>query len=58
LLTWLDDEPPFGFSSADKIAFGQQAHMHLHVTRPGDRRRGLGWRRCGAAPRWTSSNYA
>jgi RimJ/RimL family protein N-acetyltransferase len=42
LLTWLDGERPFGFSSADKIAFGQHAHMHLHVTTPGDRRRGLG----------------
>jgi RimJ/RimL family protein N-acetyltransferase len=42
LLTWLNDERPFGFSSADKIAFGHQAHMHLHVTLPDHRRRGLG----------------
>jgi RimJ/RimL family protein N-acetyltransferase len=42
LLTWLDDERPVGFSTADKIAFGDQAHMHLHVTAPSDRRRGLG----------------
>ena len=42
LLTWLDDERPVGFSSADKIAYGDRAHMHLHVTTPGDRRRGLG----------------
>lgn len=42
LLTWLDDDRPVGFSSADKIAYGDHAHMHLHVTTPGDRRRGLG----------------
>ena len=42
LLTWLDGERPVGFSSADKIAFGRHAHMHLHVTAPDERRRGLG----------------
>jgi RimJ/RimL family protein N-acetyltransferase len=42
LLAWLDDGRPVGFSTADKIAFGEHAHMHLHVTAPGERRRGLG----------------
>lgn len=42
LLTWLVDDRPVGFSSADKITFGDHAHMHLHVTAQGDRRRGIG----------------
>ncbi len=42
MLTWLDDERPVGFSTADKITYGQHAHMHLHVTTASDRRRGLG----------------
>ncbi len=41
-VVWLEDEAPFGFSSCDKIAYGEQAYMHLHVFRPERRRRGLG----------------
>jgi RimJ/RimL family protein N-acetyltransferase len=39
---WLGDERPIGFSSCDKIVFGKQANMHLHVTEPTERQRGIG----------------
>src|SRR4029078_13351981 len=39
-LIWLMDGHPAGFSSCDKIVFGTQANMHLHVTKPAERRRG------------------
>ena len=39
---WLGDERPIGFSSCDKIVFGKQANMHLHVTEPTERQRGTG----------------
>jgi len=41
-LIWLMDEHPIGFSSCDKIVFGAQANMHLHVTKPAQRQRGIG----------------
>ncbi len=37
LAVWLSDDRPVGFSTADKITFGEQANMHLHVIDP-DRR--------------------
>lgn len=39
---WLEDGAPAGFSTADKIRFGEQANMHLHIIEPEGRRRGLG----------------
>jgi len=39
---WLMDGHPVGFSSCDKIVFGVQANMHLHVTNPAQRQRGIG----------------
>ena len=39
---WLSDDQPIGFSTADKIAFGEQANMHLHVTDQGRRNQGYG----------------
>jgi len=43
-LIWELDGEAVGFSSADRITFGQEAFMHLHVVRPDLRRRGLGAR--------------
>ena len=34
LVIWLSDDQPVGFSTSDKIRYGEQAHMHLHVTEP------------------------
>lgn len=42
LVIWLLDDRAVGFSSCDKIAFGESAHMHLHVVDPDRRRQGVG----------------
>jgi RimJ/RimL family protein N-acetyltransferase len=39
---WLVNDQPIGFSTSDKIAFGEHAHMHLHIVTPADRHRGIG----------------
>jgi RimJ/RimL family protein N-acetyltransferase len=41
-LIWELEGETVGFSSADRITFGQEAFMHLHVVRPDLRQRGLG----------------
>ncbi len=41
-LAWELDGRLVGFSSTDKIEFGEQAFMHLHIVEEPDRRRGLG----------------
>ena len=42
LLAWELEGDVAGFSSADRIEFGQQAFMHLHIVRAAQRRSGLG----------------
>ena len=42
MLLWESDGRPFGFSTVDKIRFGEEAYMHLHVLLPGDRAAGRG----------------
>ena len=42
LAIWLSDDQPVGFSTSDKIAYGDQARMHLHIVDPERRRRGTG----------------
>ncbi len=42
LVLWELDGSPFGFSTADKIRYGAQANMHLHIVDPELRRAGLG----------------
>ncbi len=41
-LIWLGDKKPVGFSSCDRISFGESAFMHLHVTSPENRVQGIG----------------
>lgn len=41
-LVWLIDSSPIGFSTCDKIVYGAQANMHLHITKPDERRKGIG----------------
>jgi RimJ/RimL family protein N-acetyltransferase len=41
-LVWLVDAAPVGFSSADRIRFGTEAFMHLHILDPTRRWSGLG----------------
>jgi RimJ/RimL family protein N-acetyltransferase len=42
LVIWLSSGQPIGFSSLDKIRYGEQANMHLHVVDPGRRHQGIG----------------
>ena len=42
LVIWLSDDQPVGFSTSDKIRYGEQANMHLHVTEPERRHQGTG----------------
>jgi RimJ/RimL family protein N-acetyltransferase len=41
-VVWLLDDETVGFSTVDKLRFGDEANMHLHITRPERRRSGLG----------------
>jgi len=42
LVLWELDDKPVGFSSSDKIRFGEEAHMHLHIFNSERRLRGNG----------------
>lgn len=39
---WELDGQAIGFSSVDKIRYGKEAYMHLHVVEPGLRQKGFG----------------
>jgi RimJ/RimL family protein N-acetyltransferase len=41
-VVWELNGAPVGFSTADQIQFGVEAHMHLHITDPARRAAGLG----------------
>lgn len=41
-LIWQADGEPVGHSNVNKIVFGQEAYMHLHLWNSGARKRGLG----------------
>jgi len=43
-VVWKMDGAPIGFSTVEKIVFGSQAYMHLHIVDEGLRRRGIGVR--------------
>ncbi len=42
LVIWELDGAPIGFSTADKIVYGEQANMHLHIVDPERRKSGVG----------------
>jgi RimJ/RimL family protein N-acetyltransferase len=42
LVIWLSDDSPVGFSTSDRIVYGERANMHLHIVDPEGRRRGAG----------------
>ena len=42
VVLWLMDDRPVGFSSCDKIVYGDRAFMHLHVLHPDKRQSGIG----------------
>ena len=41
-IIWLDDNIPVGHSNVNRIIFGEEAYMHLHIWQPGNRTRGMG----------------
>jgi RimJ/RimL family protein N-acetyltransferase len=43
-VVWELDATLVGFSTADQIQFGAEAHMHLHIVDPGRRATGMGSR--------------
>ena len=42
LVIWLSDDRAIGYSTLDKIVYGERANMHLHVTDPERRNSGIG----------------
>ena len=42
LVIWDAESGPVGFSTADTIAYGREAKMHLHIVKPEQRRIGIG----------------
>jgi len=42
LVAWLSDGQILGFSTCDKIVFGERANMHLHIVDPAHRQAGVG----------------
>jgi RimJ/RimL family protein N-acetyltransferase len=42
IVIWILDDVPVGFSRADRIVFGREAYMHLHIFRPEHRKSGYG----------------
>lgn len=43
-IIWLVDEIPVGHSNVNKIVFGKEAYMHLHIWNQSDRKNGYGSR--------------
>jgi RimJ/RimL family protein N-acetyltransferase len=41
-IIWLLDGEPIGHSNVNRIIFGEEAYMHLHIWKPGNRTKGLG----------------
>ena len=42
LVIWEIKNKPIGFSTLDKIQFGKEAYMHLHIINPQQRAKGIG----------------
>jgi RimJ/RimL family protein N-acetyltransferase len=41
-IIWQVDDKPVGHSNANKIIFGEEAYMHLHIWNAAGRRKGIG----------------
>lgn len=39
---WMHEERPIGHSNINKIVFGKEAYMHLHLWKPDKRQQGIG----------------
>jgi Acetyltransferase (GNAT) family len=45
MVSWLENGRLIGFSTTDKIVFGERANMHLHIVASEHRSRGVGTQR-------------
>ena len=41
-IIWLLDDEPVGHSNVNRIVFGEEAYIHLHIWKPGNRTKGMG----------------
>jgi RimJ/RimL family protein N-acetyltransferase len=41
-IIWQENGVPVGHSNVNKIIFGEEAYMHLHIWKPQERKKGLG----------------
>src|SRR5262245_17907947 len=41
-IIWLLNNEPVGHSNVNRIIFGDEAYMHLHIWKPGNRTKGMG----------------
>lgn len=41
-IIWLINNQPVGHSNVNQIIFGREAYMHLHIWKPGERKKGAG----------------
>lgn len=41
-IIWLLDDEPVGHSNVNRILFGEEAYMHLHIWKPANRTKGMG----------------
>ena len=41
-ITWLANDEPVGHSNVNKIIFGEEAYMHLHLWQTNKRKKGMG----------------
>ncbi len=41
-IIWLADDEPVGHSNVNKIKFGEEAYMHLHIWKADKRKKGIG----------------
>lgn len=42
LVIWLRSDAPIGFSTTNRIVYGEEAYMHLHILSPENRKAGVG----------------
>ena len=56
-IIWEVDQQPVGHSNINKIVFGQEAYMHLHLWKTGIRRQGMGTELVKMTIPWYFRNY-
>jgi len=57
-MIWLLDDKPVGHSNINKIIFGEEAYMHLHIWDSSSRQKGMGSSLILLTLPWFFNNYA